>query len=70
MINLRSHDNVSMFLAKWLRNTSIVPAGIILPLLAPTVAFSFPSYDRCRTGEEHSDLHAPKLNFSFFRDFP
>jgi hypothetical protein len=33
-----------MFLTKWLMNTSIVPAGIMLPPLAPTAAISFPSY--------------------------
>ena len=38
-----------MFLAKWLRSTSIVPAGIMLPPLAPTAAFSFPSCHRHST---------------------
>jgi hypothetical protein len=70
VINLRSHDNISMFLAKWLRNTSIVPAGIMLPPLAPAVAFSFPSYDRNRTGEEHSEPSCPEIKLQLLQRFP
>jgi hypothetical protein len=42
----------------------------MLPPLAPTAAFSFPSYDRYMTGKNTQNLPASKLNSSFFRDFP
>jgi hypothetical protein len=41
----------------------------MLPPLAPTAAFSFPSYDRYMPGEENSEPSCPEIKLQLLQRF-